>query len=117
MRIGIADGAEASLREAMRTPRRLSTQRPIAPFAIGRRPTCARSSPRKRGFEERPWAGAETGEWARAHGQSPYDGSAGFPDKWEHAFAGLAEAEGIGFDYLNRLRLTPIRARSIRTRR
>ena len=50
--------------------------------------------PRQRGFEERPWAGADPA-WSRARGQSPYDGSAGFLHKWEHAFAAWAEAEGI----------------------
>ena len=93
---------EAALPEAMENAiGRLSTQRPIAPLLIAPPADMPRIvNLRKRGFEERPWAGAETGEWARAHGQSPYDGSAGFLNKWEHAFAAWAEAEGIGFDYL-----------------
>lgn len=53
---------------------------------------------RKRGFEERPFA-IDT-KWARTHAWSPYDGSAGFVNKWEHAFVRWAEAEGIEFDYL-----------------
>jgi hypothetical protein len=53
----------------------------------------------KRGFEERPWAGADPA-WSRAHRQSPYDGSAGYLNKWEHAFVRWAEGQGIGFDYL-----------------
>jgi hypothetical protein len=93
---------EASLAQAMENAiGRLSTQRPIAPLLIAPPADMPRVvNLRKRGFEERPWAGAETGEWARAHGQSPYDGSAGFLNKWEHAFVRWAEAQGIGFDYL-----------------
>jgi hypothetical protein len=93
---------ETTLAEAMeKAIGRLSTQRPIAPLLIAPPPDMPRIvNLRKRGFEERPWAGAETGAWARAHGQSAYDGSAGFLNKWEHAFAAWAEAQGIGFDYL-----------------
>jgi len=55
---------------------------------------------RKRGFEEKSWAGADP-QWSRDHGQSPYDGSAGFLHKWEHRFVAWAEGEeGLGFDYL-----------------
>ena len=43
---------------------------------------------RKRGFEEKSWAGADP-QWSRAHGQSPYDGSAGFLNKWEHKFVAM----------------------------
>ncbi len=54
----------------------------------------------RRGFEEPPWAGADPA-WSRAHGQSPYDGSAGFLHKWEHAFVAWAEGEeGLTLDYL-----------------
>ncbi|WP_374571193.1 N,N-dimethylformamidase beta subunit family domain-containing protein [Phenylobacterium sp.] len=52
---------------------------------------------RKRGFEERPWAADPA--WMRAHAASPYDGSAGFLNKWEHAFAAWAETEGVALDY------------------
>ena len=54
---------------------------------------------RKRGFEEPSWAGADPA-WSRAHGQSPYDGSAGYLNKWEHAFVRWAEGDGIALDYL-----------------
>lgn len=54
---------------------------------------------RKREFGERPWAGGDPA-WMRAHAMSPYDNSAGFLQKWEHAFAAWAEAEGIAPDYL-----------------
>jgi hypothetical protein len=55
---------------------------------------------RKRGFGERPWAGADPA-WSRAHQQSPYDGSAGFLGKWEHQFVRWAELEaGLELDYL-----------------
>ena len=55
---------------------------------------------RKRGFEERPWAGADPA-WSRAHNQTPYDGSAGFLHKWEHVFVAWAEGEeNLRFDYL-----------------
>jgi hypothetical protein len=93
---------QATLPEAMENAiGRLSTQRPIAPLLIAPPADMPRLvNLRKRGFEERPWAGAETGAWGRAHGQSPYDGSAGFLNKWEHAFVRWAEAEAIGFDYL-----------------
>lgn len=38
-------------------------------------------------------------EWIVEHNISPYDGSAGFVDKWEHIFVSWAEAEGYDFDY------------------
>jgi hypothetical protein len=80
---------------------RLSTQRPIAPLLIAAPPDMPRLvNLRKRGFEERPWAGAETRDWARAHGQSPYDGAAGFLNKWEHHFVRWAEGQGLALDYL-----------------
>ena len=79
---------------------RLSTQRPISPMLVA----APEGMPRlvnltKRGFERRPWAGADTA-WSKAHGQSPYDGSAGFLNKWEHAFVRWAETEGLSLDYL-----------------
>jgi hypothetical protein len=80
---------------------RLSTQRPLAPLLVDAPADMPRVvNLRKRGFEERPWGGAETSAWARAHRQSPYDGSAGYVNKWEHHFVRWAEAEGIAFDYL-----------------
>jgi hypothetical protein len=52
---------------------------------------------RKRGLDERPW-GLDP-EWARARRTSPYDFSAGFINKWEHAFVAWCEARGIALDY------------------
>ncbi|HZC15709.1 MAG TPA: N,N-dimethylformamidase beta subunit family domain-containing protein [Caulobacteraceae bacterium] len=92
---------QASLPEAMANAiGRLSTQRPIAPLLIAPPADMPRLvNLSKRGFEQRPWAGADAA-WSRAHGQSPYDGSAGFLNKWEHLFVRWAEGHGIGFDYL-----------------
>lgn len=78
----------------------LSTQRPISQMLLAA-PT---DMPRlvnleKRGFEQRPWAGADPA-WSRDHSQSPYDGSAGFLNKWEHVFVRWAEQAGYDFDYL-----------------
>ncbi|HEX3701342.1 MAG TPA: N,N-dimethylformamidase beta subunit family domain-containing protein [Phenylobacterium sp.] len=78
----------------------LSTQRPFPPLLIA----APQDMPRlvnleKRGFEQRPWAGADPG-WSRAHRQSPYDGSAGYLNKWEHVFVRWAEGAGYEFDYL-----------------
>ena len=79
---------------------RLSTQRPFPPLLIAPPADMPRLvNGEKRGFEQRPWAGGDPA-WSRAHGQSPYDGSAGFLHKWEHAFVRWAEGEGLGLDYL-----------------
>jgi hypothetical protein len=79
---------------------RLSTQRPFAPLLVAAPEDMPRLiNLRKRGFEERPWAGADV-TWVRNHAMSPYDGSAGFLNKWEHAFVCWAERQGIAFDYL-----------------
>jgi hypothetical protein len=78
----------------------LSTQRPFPPLLLAPPADMPRLvNLEKRGFEQRPWAGADPA-WSRAHGQSPYDGSAGFLHKWEHHFVAWAEAEGIALDYL-----------------
>ena len=78
----------------------LSTQRPFPPLLIAPPAEMPRLvNLTKRGFEARPWAGADPA-WSRAHGQSPYDGSAGFLNKWEHLFVRWAEGAGIAFDYL-----------------
>ena len=78
----------------------LSTQRPIAQMLLAAPPDMPRLvNLEKRGFGQRPWAGADPA-WSRAHGQTPYDGSAGFLNKWEHAFVRWAEAAGYDFDYL-----------------
>jgi hypothetical protein len=79
----------------------LSTQRPIAPLLIAAPDDMPRLvNLRKRGFEERTWAGPEAPTWARTHRQSPYDGAAGFLNKWEHHFVRWAEGEGLALDYL-----------------
>jgi hypothetical protein len=78
----------------------LSTQRPFPPLLLAPPDDMPRLvNLEKRGFGARPWAGADPA-WSRAHGQSPYDGSAGYLNKWEHAFVRWAEAEGLGLDYL-----------------
>ncbi|MEI9996271.1 MAG: N,N-dimethylformamidase beta subunit family domain-containing protein [Rhizomicrobium sp.] len=79
----------------------LSTQRPFPPLLLAPPPDMPRLvNLRPRDFAERSWAGADPG-WSRAHGQSPYDGSAGYLHKWEHAFVRWAEGdEGLTFDYL-----------------
>jgi len=78
----------------------LSTQRPFAPLLLAPPDGMPRLvNGRARGFEEKPWAGADPA-WSRAHGQSPYDGSAGYLGKWEHVFAAWAEGEGLKVDYL-----------------
>ncbi len=78
----------------------LSTQRPFPPLLLAPPADMPRLvNLRKRGFEERTWAGADPA-WSRAHGQSPYDGSAGFLNKWEHHFVRWAEREGFDLDYL-----------------
>lgn len=52
---------------------------------------------RPRGFEERPWGADPT--WHLYAKATPYDGSAGYLNKWEHAFTAWAEGEGIALDY------------------
>jgi len=76
----------------------LSTQRPFPPMIVAPPPGMPRLvNMRKREFGERPFAGDAV--WQRAHRTSPYDGSAGFLHKWEHAFAAWAEGEGLALDY------------------
>jgi len=91
----------ANLAEAMAGAiGRLSTQRPFPPLLVAAPPDMPRLvNDRKRGFEERPWAGGDPA-WSRAHGQSPFDGSAGYLNKWEHQFVRWAEGEGLDLDYL-----------------
>ncbi len=77
----------------------LSTQRPFSPLLVAAPDDVPRLvNMRKRDFEEPPWA-SDT-EWARKHRSSPYDRSAGFLNKWEHAFVRWAEGEGLNLDYL-----------------
>ena len=76
----------------------LSTQRPFAPLIVAApsdTPRLVNMRPRR--FLERPWAGSR--EWARQHRPSPYDRSAGFLNKWEHAFVAWAEENDIALDY------------------
>lgn len=77
----------------------LSTRRPFPQMLIAPPADVPRLiNLRSRRFRERPWAGDPT--WPRRRELSPYDGSAGFLHKWEHAFAAWAEAEGMALDYL-----------------
>lgn len=70
----------------------LSTQRPFAPAIVAAPADVPRLvTARKRGFRERPFV-------ERMPGASPYDRSAGFLNKWEHAFVRWAEAEGLPLD-------------------
>jgi hypothetical protein len=91
---------EATLAEAMRGAIGVSsTERPFPPLLVAAPDDVPRLvNMRKRGFEERPWASDM--EWSRRHRASPYDRSAGFLNKWEHAFVRWAEGEGIALDYL-----------------
>lgn len=76
----------------------LSTERPFAPLIVAPPADAPRLvNDRKRGFKERPWASDP--KWMAAHRASPYDGSAGFLHKWEHAFVAWAEAEGYVLDF------------------
>ena len=78
----------------------LSTQRPFPPLLLAAPADMPRLvNLRKRGFEEPSWAGADPA-WSREHRQSPYDGSAGYLNKWEHLFVTWAEHENIALDYL-----------------
>ena len=77
----------------------LSTRRPFPQMLIAPPPDVPRLvNLRVRGFDERPWAGDRA--WPRRRELSPYDSSAGFLNKWEHAFAAWAEREDLSLDYL-----------------
>lgn len=76
----------------------LSTERPFAPMLVDAPDDMPRLvNLRPRGFGEKPWAADP--DWRLARTLSPYDGSAGFLNKWEHRFVAWAEAEGIAIDY------------------
>ncbi len=78
---------------------RLSRLRPYAQRLLVPPPGAPRlvnAEPRARGQMAIPG----TAEFWAEYNPTPYDGSAGFIDKWEHRFAAWAEAEGIAFDYL-----------------
>lgn len=77
----------------------LSTQRPFPQMLLAP----PEGAPRLvnltvRGFREPPFAGDPA--WREGKVVSPYDGSAGFLQKWEHAFAAWAEGENLPLDYL-----------------
>jgi hypothetical protein len=77
----------------------LSTRRPFPQMLIAPPADVPRLvNLRPRDFEERPWAGDRA--WPRRRELSPYDNSAGFLHKWEHAFVAWAEGEGIALGYL-----------------
>ena len=77
----------------------LSTLRPFPQMLIAPPPDVPRLvNLRPRAFEERPWAGDRS--WPRRRELSPYDSSAGFLNKWEHAFVRWAEGEGLALDYV-----------------
>lgn len=76
----------------------LSTQRPFTQLIIGAPEDAPRLiNMRKRAFNEQPFA-SDLG-WMMKHRCSPYDGSAGFLNKWEHAFVTWTENEGYELDY------------------
>ncbi|KTT76681.1 hypothetical protein NS334_00195 [Sphingomonas endophytica] len=76
----------------------LSTQRPFVPLIVSAPDDIPRLvNMRKRAFQEQPWAADP--EWMRDHAFSPYDGSAGFLNKWEHRFVEWAETAGYTLDY------------------
>jgi hypothetical protein len=71
----------------------LSTQRPFAPAIVAAPDNVPRLvTSRKRNFREKPFV-------ERMPGASPYDRSAGFLNKWEHAFVRWAESENLALDY------------------
>lgn len=77
---------------------RLSTRRPFPQMIIAAPDDAPRLvNMRPRGFREQPWAADPT--WRLRPIMTPYDGSAGFLNKWEHAFVAWAEQEGIALDY------------------
>ena len=89
------DGADARSRAIGR----LSTQRPFAQMLIAPPADIPRLvNPKIRGVGERPFSWDR--EWVKQHRPSAFDGSAGFTDKWEHAFVRWAESEGIKLDYV-----------------
>ena len=77
----------------------LSTQRPFVQMIIAPPENPPRLvNMRKREFREKPWAADP--KFMREHSVSPYDGSAGFLHKWEHAFVAWAETEGYVLDFV-----------------
>lgn len=78
---------------------RLSRLRPFAQNLLLVRPGQQRLiNPEPRAFGAIALPGDAA--WFAANAPSPYDGSAGFIDKWEHVFVAWAETNGLEFDYL-----------------
>lgn len=76
----------------------LSARRPFAQNIVAMAPDGPRlMNAGVRGFQERPRT--DKPEFWREHGLSPYDGAAGFLNKWEHHFVAWAEGAGIALDY------------------
>lgn len=76
----------------------LSARRPFAQNIVAMPPGGPRlMNDGVRAFGERPRT--DKPAFWREHGLSPYDGAAGFLNKWEHLFVAWAEAEGIALDY------------------
>jgi hypothetical protein len=77
----------------------LSMQRPFNPGLIAMPARAPRMiNEGIRGFGEPP-QGPDPQFW-RDHGFTPFDGSAGYLNKWEHAFVQWAEDQGLALDYL-----------------
>lgn len=77
----------------------LSAQRPFTPAIIAMPPDGPRlMNAGRRGLGQRPRT--DNPDFWREHRLSPYDGAAGFLNKWEHHFVAWAEGEGIELDYL-----------------
>ncbi len=98
-----ADVDAIMARQASRTGRatgigRLSRLRPFAQTLIAPPDGAPRLiNPTLRGPGEFLFPGDPA--WMAEHQLSPYDGAAGFINKWEHRFVAWAEAEGIALDY------------------
>lgn len=78
---------------------RLSTQRPFSQAIIHfPNPEVRLINARKRNFKEQPFVIDPS--LASQTEFSPFDGSAGYINKWEHAFVSWAEERGIALDFL-----------------
>lgn len=76
----------------------LSTQRPFPQMIVAAPDDVPRLvNMRPRGFEEEPWAADP--HWRLRPQMTPYDGSAGYLNKWEHRFVAWAEGQGIALDF------------------
>lgn len=78
---------------------RLSRMRPLTQTMFAPPPGAPRLvNKTRRGLGEMPIPGDM--QWMMEHRPSPYDGSAGFLQKWEHVFVRWAEEAGYAFDYM-----------------